>query len=171
MNMDVQRKHSYPAAFRPRSRGRARSRSSPGTASRRSILEAGARRAIRPELWLIATVAVGMLLVEVWQSSRMTEFSLSLDQSRTALQQVRARWDCASARLQHQNTRAQLIPLAAEMGLAPADAQQFVQLPSEYLADAADAPSEGKAPVVLAWAERAARALVPEATARVRDRN
>jgi len=112
-----------------------------------------------------------MLLVEVWQSSRMTEFSLSLDQSRTALQQVRARWDCACARLQHQNTRAQLVPLAAEMGLAPADAQQFVQLPSEYLADAADAPSEGKAPAVLAWAERAARALVPEATARVRDRN
>lgn len=168
--MDVHRSHPYPSASRPGA-GRGRNRPAPGGGSRRSILEAGARRAIRPELWLVATVAVGMLLVEVWQSSRVTQLSLALDRSRTSLQQVRARWDCASARLQHQNTRAQLVPLAAEMGLAPADAQQVVQLPAEYLAGALDVPSEGKAPAALAWAERAARALVPEATARARDPN
>jgi len=172
MNRDVRSSKSGRPGSWARDHARAGSRrSSPMTAVRRSILEVGARQMIRPELWLVAAVAVGMLLVEVWQSSRVTELAMSLDRSRSTLQHVRARWDVARARLERQSTRAQQVSLADELGLAPADAQQVVQLPSEYLADAADAPPEGKAPTVLAWAERAARALVPEATARVRDRN
>ena len=154
MNMDVRRtRRSWRA---PRSR---------------SSLDAGLGRAIRPELWLIAVVAVGMLLVEVGQSSRMTELCLSLEKSRGALQHARARLDVSHARLERQITRAELVPLASELGLAPADAQQVVQLPSEYLADAVDAPAEGRAPTALAWAERVARSLVPDAAARARDQN
>ncbi len=163
MTMAVHRQRRARRAARPPARFQA--------GGRRSILEVSMSRAIRPELWLVAVAAVGMLLVEVWQSSRMTELGLSLDKSRSALQHARARMDCAHARLERQTTRAELVPLAAELGLAPADAQQVVQLPSAYLADAADAPAEGKPPAALAWAERATRALVPDAMARARDRN
>jgi len=154
MNMDVRRRRRSWSA--PRSR---------------SFTDAGVARAFRPEMWLIAVVAVGMLLVEVGQSSRMTELCLSLEKSRAALQHARARLDVSHARLERQITRAELVPLASELGLAPADAQQVVQLPSEYLADAADAPTEGRDPTALAWAERVARSLVPDATARARDQN
>jgi hypothetical protein len=154
MNMDVRRHHRSGRASRPR-----------------SFRDAGLGRAIRPELLLIAVAAVGMLLVEVWQSSRVTELCLSLESSRAALQHMQARLDVSHARLERQTTRAELVPLASQLGLAPADARQVVQLPSEYLADAADAPTESRAPGALAWAERAARALVPDATARSRDRN
>ena len=136
----------------------------------RSLKDAGMGRAIRPEMFLIAVAAVGMLLVEVWQSSRMTELCLSLEQSRASLQHARARLDVSRARLERQTTRAELVPLASELGLAPADTKQIVQLPSEYLADAADTPEPGKTPTAMAWAERVARALVPDATARARDR-
>jgi hypothetical protein len=136
----------------------------------RSFPDAGMGRAIRPELFLIAVAAVGMLLVEVWQSSRMTELCMSLEKSRATLQHAQARLDVTRARFERQTTRAELVPLASELGLAPADAQQIVQLPSEYLAGAADAPDPGKAPTAMTWAERVARALVPDATARARDR-
>jgi hypothetical protein len=161
MNMDVRRlQRPRPASGRgPRLRAPAR----------RLRLDAGVSRAIRPELFLVAIAAVTMLLVEVWQSSRVTELCLSLEKSRTALQHVRARLEVARATLERQATRAELVPLASELGLAPADAKQVVQLPAEYLADA-DAPAEGKTPAALAWAERAASVLVPDATARVRDR-
>lgn len=162
MNMDVRRLR------------RSTRRSGPGiplrAGTRRLLPDSGRGRTMRPELWLVALAAVGMLLVEVWQSSRVTELCLSLDKSRLALQHVHARLDVARARLERQTTRAELAPLASELGLAPADAHQVVQLPSEYLADATDGPTEGKVPAALALAERAARVLVPDATARDRDR-
>lgn len=128
------------------------------------------RRAVRPELWLVALAAVGMLLVEVWQSSRLAELCLSLDQTRSALVQSQARLEFVRAKLDRQTTRAELAPIAMDLGLVPADAQQVVHVPSVYLADArADAPTGGETPTALAWAERAARVLVPEATARTRE--
>jgi hypothetical protein len=127
-------------------------------------------RAIRPELWIVAAVAVGMLLVEVWQSSRMAELCLQLDLTRSTLVQARARLEFAHARLERRTTRAELAPLAAQLGLVPADAQQVVNLPAEYLADGGSQGSSEPS-AVLALAERASRALVPEATARGRAGN
>jgi hypothetical protein len=128
-------------------------------------------RVVRPELWLLAIALVGIMLVEVWQSSRMAELSLHLDQTRSALAQAHARLEFVQARLDRRTTRAELTPLASQLGLAPADAQQVVALPAEYLAGA-DTPSRDGASVsMLALAERASRALVPEATARVRAGN
>ena len=126
------------------------------------------RRALRPELWLIALAAVAMLLVEVWQSSRMAELCLALDRNRAAVQQAQARLQYLRAELDHRTTRAELAPQASTLGLVPVDARQVVQLPPEYLA-ADDGRTGGEARPALAWAERVSRVLVPEATARGRD--
>jgi len=125
-------------------------------------------RVARPELWLLATVLVGVLLIEVWQSARVAELSLNLDQARSALEQAQARLDFVRADLERRTTRAELAPLASRLGLAPLDAQQVVVLPAEYLVGERGRDREGDGLSVLAWAERASRALVPEATARVR---
>ncbi len=125
------------------------------------------RRALRPELWLVALAAVAMLLVEVWQSSRMAELCLALDRNRAAVQQAQARLQYLRAELDHRTTRAELAPQASLLGLVPVDARQVVQLPPEYLA--ADGSTGGERHPALALAERVSRVLVPEATARGRD--
>jgi len=126
------------------------------------------RRALRPELWVVALVAVGMLLVEVWQSSRMAELCLALDHNRAAVQQAQARLEYLHAQLDRRTTRAELAPQASLLGLVPVDARQVVQLPPEYLAAADKRTGQDPRPV-LAWAGRVSRVLVPEATARGRD--
>jgi hypothetical protein len=127
-------------------------------------------RIFRPAVVFIALAAVGVLLVEVWQSSRMAELCYTLDHTRSALTQAQARLEFVHAQLDRHATRTELAPLAHQMGLVPADANQVVQLPSEFLADAEEPrPVTDDTPSVLAWAERASRALVPEATARGRD--
>lgn len=126
-------------------------------------------RAVRPELWLFAIGLVGMLLVEVWQSSRMAELLMAYDQNRTALSDAQARVDYVRAEAERRTTRAELTPLADELGLAPADAQHVVVLPAAYLAAETGRRDRDDTSVsMLAWAERASRALVPEATARDR---
>lgn len=128
-------------------------------------------RVSRPGLWLLALALVGMLLVEVGQSSRMAELSLQLDQNRASLVQAQARLEFVQAQLERRITRAELTPQASKLGLLPADPKQVVALPSEFLA--ADAPAEGspERPTLLGLAERASRAIVPEATARARAGN
>lgn len=129
-------------------------------------------RPVRWGPWLAATMLLGVLLVEVWQSSHVTALGLTLDQNRTALTRAQARLDFLRADFERRTTRAELTPLASELGLAPADAQQIVGLPAEYLA-AAEPALEGtpRSPSLLALAERASRALVPEARAKSRIEN
>ena len=128
---------------------------------------AGEARIVRPDLWLLGLGLVGILLIEVRQSSRMAELSLELDRSRASLEQAEARLDFVRADIERRTTRAELVPVAARLGLAPLDARQVVALPSGYLV-ADQVAGRDRAPAVLAWAERAARSLVPEATARAR---
>jgi hypothetical protein len=128
-------------------------------------------RVLRPGLWLIAAAVVGMLLVEVWEGSRVAQLSLALGQNRAALEQAQVRLAFVRADLERRTTRAETAPLAMRLGLAPADAQQVVALPSAYLAAGATPTRDGDPVSVLAWAERASRTLVPEATARVRADN
>lgn len=130
--------------------------------------EAGA---IRPGLWLAALALVGMLLVEVGQSSRMAELALDLDQNRAALAQAQARLEFVQAQLERRTTRAELGPQASRLGLKPADPRQVVALPAEFLAADASAEGSPEKASLLGLAERASRALVPEATARVRAGN
>jgi hypothetical protein len=110
-----------------------------------------------------------MLLVEVWEGSRVAQLSLAIGQNRTALEQAQARLAFVRADLERRTTRAETAPLAARLGLAPADAQQVVVLPSAYLAAGTPPDRDAHATSVLALAERASRALVPEATARARE--
>ena len=126
------------------------------------------RCALRPELWVVALIAVGMLLVEVWQSSRMAELCLALDHNRAAVQQAQARLEYQHAKLDRRTTRAELAPQASRLGLVPVDASQVVQLPPEYLAAADRGAGQDSRPV-LAWVEGVSRVLVPEARARDRD--
>jgi len=128
-------------------------------------------RVVRPELWLAVTVLVAMLLVEVWQTSQMAQLCLDLEKTRAASAQASARVDFVRARLELKTTRAELAPLASQLGLAPAEDRQVVAIPSEYLADAGPITRDGEAASVLGLAERASRALVPEATARSRGGN
>jgi len=123
----------------------------------------------RPEMILGAAVVVGMLLVEVWQTSRMTQLCLTLDQARSECVQANARCDYLRAATERSTTRAELVPLAGELGLAPADAGQIVLLPSAYLAeDRTGVPRDEGSVSLLAWAERMSSAVVPEAKARAR---
>ena len=128
-------------------------------------------RVARPELWLTAAAVVGVLLVEVWAGSRVAQLSFSLGHHRTALEKAQARLAFVRADLERRTTRAETAPLASQLGLAPADAKQVVALPSAYLAMGATPTRDGRPVSVLAWAERASRAIVPEATARVRAEN
>ena len=126
---------------------------------------------MRPELWLVAAIAVAMMLVEVWQSSKVTELCLSLSQSRQTLQQAQARLDADQAALDRLTTRTGLEPVALQLGLVPADARQVVNLASEYLADAGVADRGADAATPGTFAERIASALVPDAGAKGRSGN
>ena len=124
-------------------------------------------RALSPGPWLAAAALTGILLVEVWQSSQMAELCLEMTQTRAATQQAQARLEFVRAGWERRTTRAELAPIARPLGLEPADVQQVVTLPSEYLTD--DAVTRASRPAsLLGWAERASSVLVPEATARGR---
>ena len=86
------------------------------------------RRALRPEWWVLALAVVGVLLVEVWQSSRMAELCFDLARNRTEVQQAQARLEYLQAELDRHTTLANLAPQAGLLGLVPADDQQVVQL-------------------------------------------
>jgi hypothetical protein len=116
----------------------------------------------------MALIAVGVLLVEVAQSARVAQLCFDLDRTRSALQQAQARLEFVQAQLERRTTRAELAPLASELGLAPARMQQVVALPASYLAGDDAATGDGRSVALLSWAERVSRALVPEATARGR---
>ena len=128
-------------------------------------------RPLPPGLALAALCLVGMSLLEVWQNSRLAQLSLALEQHRAALTRADARMEFVGALVERRTTRTELAPLAAELGLKPADAQQVVALPSEFLADRGAVARDGDPVPLWAWAERASRALVPEARAKGRTEN
>ena len=128
-------------------------------------------RIVRPELWGLAILVVGMLLIEVWQSSRMTELCLQLDHSRSTLTQERSRVQYARVKLDRAWTRTQQEPLAARLGFLPLTGSQQIDLPAGYLAgDAETKTGIGAAAGTsrMAWLGRVTHALVPDATARSR---
>ena len=102
----------------------------------------------RPELWMCAAVVLAMLLTEVWQASRLAQICLGLDQVRTASVQANARLEYLRAAAERRSTRAELVPLAASLGLAPAGAKQVAAAVRD-LADTHDAAGEGSATLPL----------------------
>lgn len=128
-------------------------------------------RVLRPELWLVAAIAVTMMLVEVWQSSKVADLCLKLDHTRSKLEQTEARLQFMKAGLEHRTSRSGLAATAAAMGLVPADNSQVVNLPSEYLASGQESGTGGDAAAQGGIAERMARVIVPDARARDRAGN
>lgn len=122
----------------------------------------------RPELWLCAVIVVAVLLTEVWQSSRMAQLCLRLDQTRSKTEQTQNRFEFAKAELERCSTRAQTEPIANALGLEPVQPQQVVALPADYLAEDVPAARRDDRGGLLAVAERISGALVPDATARSR---
>jgi hypothetical protein len=119
---------------------------------------------------MVAVVAIAMLLVEVWQSSRVAELSLNVDQTRAALDETQAYVEHLRVDGERRLTRAELDPIAGRLGLAPARPDQVVALPLAYLAEAPSNDGTATATWDRAWPEGIMRALVPEATARSRAR-
>lgn len=136
----------------------------------RPFWHASDARVLRPELWLVAAVAVAMMLVEVWQSSMVADLCLRLDRTRSTLQQTEARLQYLNAGLEQRTTRSELAATAAAMGLVPADDSHVVNLPSEYLASNQEGGTGG-ASKRESIAERIARVVVPDARARDRAEN
>jgi len=125
------------------------------------------RRVMRPEPWLFGVALAAILLVEVWQTSQMAALSLDLDRTHKAFVEADAQRGFLTAEYERATTRAELTPVAEELNLARADAEQVRALPAEYLADD---PSlrDAQAISTLAFAERLSRVIVPEARARDR---
>jgi len=124
-------------------------------------------RIVRPELWGLAIVVVGMLLVEVWQSSRMTELCMTLEQRRTVLTQEHSRLEYARGTFDRDLTGLQQEPIAARLGFVPMDRTQQIDLPAGYLASQSPArPPAASSRIALL--DRIAHALIPDATARSR---
>jgi hypothetical protein len=125
------------------------------------------RRSPRLGLWLGAFALLGMLLIEVWQNSTVTQLCLDLKRTHDALTAAQTRVAYDHAQIERRVTRASLSPLAGSLGLAPADAKQVVMLPAEYLARDESRATRSAPSLAASLSE----ALVPEATARERDGN
>ena len=122
----------------------------------------------RPELWVGAVVVLAMLLVEVWQTSHMAQIGMAIGQTRSELEQAEAQLGFARADADRRTTRAELLQLGNQMGMAATGREQVWRLPSEYLAEDRTTPRDDTPVPVLALAERVSGAIVPEATARGR---
>jgi len=125
----------------------------------------------RPQLALVGLALLGVLLLEVWQTATVASLSMQLGRSTHTLQQASAELGWTRSKLDRSSSRAELGPVAGEMGLGPVDPRQIVTLPEEYLEPAAARASGAPGSPLLALAGRALDALVPDASARGRNVN
>lgn len=145
-------------------------------ASPRLVVRPGTRRAtdapaVRPQLALLAIGVLGLLLLEVWQTATVASLSVRLGHSVHALQQATAERAWLSSRLEQGTSRSELGPVAASLGLKPVDPRRIVTLPEEYLEPAPGGAASAPTAPLLAMADRALEALVPDAAARGRNVN
>ena len=126
-------------------------------------------RPIRWEWSLAAVALVGVLLLEVAQYSAVDSLSEQVGRATHRLQQANAELEWARAQLERASSRAVLTPLAADMGLRPADPQRIVPLSGDF-PEAPETRTSGTTGV-LAFAGRALQSLVPDASARGRHVN
>ena len=115
--------------------------------------------------WVLSLVLVATF-VEVWQATRVSEFTLQIDRTEKALTQAEARQAYLESQLAATRTRPALAPLALKLGMKPAEPSQIVVVPAAYLAGG-DAP-EGGGKTLVALGRRVADFLVPAARARTR---
>ena len=126
-------------------------------------------RAIRWQWALGALALLSVLLFEVWQHSAVDSLSEQVGRATHKLQQANAELEWARAQLERASSRSALTPLAADLGLRPADPQGIVPLGGDFPA-APETHAGGKGGV-FAFAGRALQSLVPDAAARGRHVN
>ncbi len=146
------------------------------TASPRLVVRPGTRRAtdappFQPTLALFAVALLGVLLLEVWQTATVASLSVRLGKSTTLLQQSTAERAWLASRLEQGANRSELGPVAASLGLRPVDPRRIVTLPEDYLEPAPGRAATAPTASLLALADKALDALVPDAAARGRDVN
>lgn len=127
-------------------------------------------RPFRPQLVLAALAVLGVLLLEVWQTSTVASLSEQVGRATHALQQANAELEWTRAQLVRESSRSVLGPVANAIGLKPADPTSIVSLPEEYL-EPADGPKSGASRSAVAYAGRVLQSLVPDAAARGRRLN
>ena len=123
----------------------------------------------RPGVPLFAWVA-GLVLIatfcEVWQATRVSEFTLQIDRAEKTLAQAEARQAYLESQLAATRTRPALAPLAQRLGMKPAEPSQIVLVPAVYLAGGDVVENGGR--TLVALGRRFAEVLVPSARARTR---
>ena len=124
-------------------------------------------RTFRPGIALAAVGVLAVLLLEVWQSSAVASLSVRAGRANDELRRASAELAWTRAAVDRGSSRAQVGTLATTLGVRPADANQVVWLPAEYLQED-ETPAVSVPPTLLAAAGRAFQSLVPEATARGR---
>jgi hypothetical protein len=123
------------------------------------------RKGIPLVAWIVGLVLVASF-VEVWQATRVSELTLSIDKTSAQLSQADSRLADLEARLAAKRTRPALAALATRMGMKPAEPSQIVVIPAAYLAG--NDFAENPAGTLVALGRRVADAVVPSARARGR---
>jgi len=121
-------------------------------------------RPMRLKLFVLAAVVMAALLTEVWQCSTVASLSEQIGRASRDLQKANAELLWHRSQLERSSNRSAVGPMAGAIGLRPADPQRIVLLPEEFL-EPAESRGGAAAGGWLAWAGRAAGALVPEASA------
>ena len=115
--------------------------------------------------WVVGLVLMASF-VEVWQATRVSELTLSIDKTSTQLAQADSRLSDLEARLAAHRTRPALQGMAIALGMKPAEPSQIVVIPAAYLAGS-DLP-ENAGSTLASLGRRVAEVLVPSARARGR---
>ena len=123
------------------------------------------RRALPLGVWILLLFA-GAAFVEVWQVTRVSELTFAIDKSSLELAKAEARRDAIHASIAARSTRTALESEAKRLGMRPAEPDQIVVVPQEWLAGGGSSEEVGGALVALG--RRVAETLVPSARARTR---
>jgi hypothetical protein len=115
--------------------------------------------------WVVGLVLVASF-VEVWQATRVSELTLSIDRTSAQLSQAQSRLSDLDSRLAACRTRPALAGIASRLGMKPAEPMQTVMIPAAYLAGT-DLPERAGSQIAL-FGRRVAEVLVPSARARSR---
>ena len=123
------------------------------------------RRALPLGAWILLLL-VGGAFVEVWQVTQVSALTLRIDVAAADLAKAEARRDALEAQLAQHRTRTALEAEAKRLGMKPAEPEQVVVVPAEWLAGGGGSEEGGGA--LVAFGRRIAETLVPSARARTR---
>ena len=117
--------------------------------------------------WLLLfALLLSAAFIEVWESTTASQLSIEIDRLQEEVQTQEARLAHMQTRTAEVTSRVALDRIAKDLGLRPADPEQIVMIPTEYLEFASEKrlPGDG----VVAVGQRLSDVFVPSARARDR---